>query len=420
MPHNITAESLGLSIGTLVRVTREGRFYKAVTINGEDVTNKIASHTLKNAVRSNKALRLDETKTGGTRWSQVSPVDFDIQNRKQEMGEPEPAELNIATLADNSIGLTNHDDVVNYIQSSVKLKPAKIRISDVWWKFAVRNTVRGKNLLVVGPSGCGKTLLANALKLALNRQDKFFYINVGATQDPRSTLIGNTHYSPDTGTFVSLSYFAQAIQVPNALILLDEISRGHPDASNILMPVLDFTQRYLRVDEKADSETIRVADGVSFILTANVGAEYTGTRILDRALLDRCTMFEMQPLSEEDELENLRFSFPNVEEKYLKSIASIAAKTREEIRGDASKIDTIVSTRMAEEMASMIYDGFSLEEAAETCIYPYFSEAGGAESPRTFMKALVQKFIPTDFDGKKTVNRDKESNDDDKVNTPWG
>jgi len=287
------------------------------------------------------------------------------------------------------------------------------------WKFAVRTVLRGKNMLVLGPSGCGKTLLANALKIALGREDKFFYINLGATQDPRSTLIGNTHFDAKTGTFVALSYFAQAIQVPNALILCDEISRAHPEAGNILMSVLDYTQRYLRVDEKADSETVRVAPGVTFILTANVGSEYTATRTMDRALLDRCTMFEMQPLNRDEELENLRECYGEVEDKTLTAIAEIASKSRVEVKSETPRIDTIVSTRMSEELASAVHDGFTLAEGAEMYIFPFFADAGGAESPRTFMRALVQQYLPSEFDAKKNPYKGGDASANAGRTTPW-
>ena len=45
---------------------------------------------------------------------------------------------------------------------------------------------------MTGPAGCGKTMAAKSLVNALDRPD--FYFNLGATQDPRSTLIGNTHF----------------------------------------------------------------------------------------------------------------------------------------------------------------------------------------------------------------------------------
>ena len=56
-----------------------------------------------------------------------------------------------------------------------------------------------------------------------------------------------------------------------------------------------------------------------------------------------------------------------------------------------------MSSRMTVEMAGLMHDGFSLAEAAEVCIFPFFSEAGGTDSERTFMKQLVQKYLPTDI-----------------------
>jgi len=402
MPHSLSAEELGIPLGTVVKVTKEGRSYRAVTSSGEDVTDKIQSFTLKNAIRANKSIQLEATKTGGTRWHQVALVEFDMAARKIGDADRERSteQLMIAGRSLSEADSYSLESFKETISLAASIKPKKLRISDVWWRFAVRSAMRGQNLLVVGPSGCGKTLLANALKVALHREEKFYYVNLGSTQDPRSTLIGNTHYSPDSGTFVSLSYFANAIQVPNALILLDEVSRAHPEAENILMTVLDHTQRYLRVDEKADSETIRVAPGVAFVMTANVGSEYTATRTMDRALLDRCIMLEMSPLNADDEFENLKYTIPEVEDRFLKSIASIAGATRDEIKSDTAKIDTIISTRMAEEMAALIRDGFTLSESAEVCVYPYYTDAGGAESPRTYMRTLVQRFLPTEFDDK--------------------
>ncbi len=81
------------------------------------------------------------------------------------------------------------------------------------------------------PAGCGKTLAAKALTKGLKRPD--FYFNLGATQDARATLIGNTHFDSKKGTFFAESAFVKAITTPNAVVLLDELSRAHPDAWNI-------------------------------------------------------------------------------------------------------------------------------------------------------------------------------------------
>jgi hypothetical protein len=54
---------------------------------------------------------------------------------------------------------------------------------------------------------------------------------------------------------------------------------------------------------------------------------------------------------------------------------------------------------MTVEMAGLLNDGFNLAEAAEACIYPFFSPAGGNDSERTYMRQLVQKFFSTDSNG---------------------
>jgi MoxR-like ATPase len=217
---------------------------------------------------------------------------------------------------------------------------------------------------------------------------------LGASTDPRSFLIGNTHYDREKGTFFSESAFIKAIQTENAVILLDEISRCHPDGINILMSVLDDIQRYIRLDEKNGSDTIKVADGVCFLATANVGGQYTSTRVMDRALLDRFPVkLEMVTLTVDEEYKLLLKYYPDSDKKMIRSISEICFMTRDSISKEGSKITNFLSTRSAIEMAGLANDGFSLLEIAETAIYPNFSDDGGIESERTFMKQLIQKYI---------------------------
>jgi len=216
---------------------------------------------------------------------------------------------------------------------------------------------------------------------------------MGSTQDPRATLIGNVHFEKSKGTYFSESLFVKAIQTPNAVILLDELSRAHPDAWNILMTVLDQGQRYLRLDEQDGQATINVAEGVTFVATANIGNEYTSTRVMDKALMDRFTIVEMDVLDNVQELELLQYMFPNVDVDNLSAIAEIANTTRVESMSENGKIDTAISTRSSVEMAGLMFDGFQLDEAASVCVYPQFSNDGGVDSERTFVKQLVQKYI---------------------------
>lgn len=286
-----------------------------------------------------------------------------------------------------------HVDVVQFIKNSYNLRPANLIISELKWQYLMRSIIRGKNIMMTGPSGSGKTLAVQSVAKALNDRP-FFYFNLGATTDPRSTLIGNTHYASDRGTFVADALFVQAIQTENAIILMDELTRANPDAWNILITVLDNNQRYLRIDEKPDTPTIKVAKGVTFIATANIGAEYTATRVMDRAMTDRFTaIVEMEPLDMDDEVKLLKMTYPDLDERTVMAIAEIASTTRAQVKSEDPRVTTSISSRLTVEMAGIIYDGFSLQEAAEVCIYPFFSDAGGVDSERTFMKQLVQKYV---------------------------
>jgi nitric oxide reductase NorQ protein len=285
------------------------------------------------------------------------------------------------------------DETVAFIHNSTTIKPNSLFISELKWKFLVRSVMRAKNLMIIGPSGSGKTKAAKCVAETLNRP--FFYFNLGATQDARSTLIGNTHYGKDTGTFFNESVFVKAIQTPDAVILLDEVSRAHPDAWNILMTVLDEEQRYLRLDEHRDTTTINVASGVSFIGTANIGNEYTATRVMDRALMDRFGLLEMDELDKDGMLQLIAIMYPQVPHAELYMIADVIAMIRAEYNSDASKLTSSISTRICVEMAGLAADGFNITEIAEICIYPFFDDAGGIDSERTFIKQIIQKVNPS-------------------------
>ena len=299
----------------------------------------------------------------------------------------------IAAPVDNTSSVevpSDHAEVLNFIHTSYSLKPKMLMMSELKWKYLVRSGVRGKNIMMTGPAGCGKTMAAKSLVNSLDRPD--YYFNLGATQDPRSTLIGNTHFDSKKGTYFSESLFVKAIQTPNAVILLDELSRAHPDAWNILMTVLDYGQRYLRLDEANGTDTIKVADGVTFVATANIGNEYTSTRVMDKALMDRFTIVEMDVLTEEDEGSLLNMMFPSVDSVVLGNVAKIATLTRTESNSETARITSGISTRTTVELCGLLYDGFSLEEAAEVSIYPQYDNTGGVDSERTFVKQIVQKF----------------------------
>tara|TARA_R110000824_G_scaffold247348_1_gene436432 strand:- start:110 stop:520 length:411 start_codon:yes stop_codon:yes gene_type:complete len=113
---------------------------------------------------------------------------------------------------------------------------------------------------------------------------------------------------------------------------------------------------------------------------------------MDKALMDRFTIVEMDVLTEADENELLNYMFPNVDSSVLMSVAKIANLTRVESKSDTARITSGISTRTTVELCGLLYDGFNLEEASEVSIYPQYDNTGGVDSERTFVKQIVQKF----------------------------
>ena len=268
-------------------------------------------------------------------------------------------------------------------------KPDDFIISDLKWKYLTRCINKGKNLMFVGPAGTGKTQIVFKAAEALGKQ--IFYFNLGSTQDVRSALIGNTYFKD--GTYFEESAFVTAIKTPNAVVLLDEISRANPEAWNILMPVLDVNIRKLRLDEKENSPVIDVASGVSFISTANIGFEYTSARMLDRALADRFSVVEMDTLDKEQEINLLHMKCPDINPKISEALCDISFRIKTECERENSKLSSILSTRTLIEAAEMSIDGFNIGEIAELIFYPQYSDEGGTDSERIYIRQLVQKYV---------------------------
>ena len=396
----------------IAKVVQNKSRFNAVDAEGNKVDGISASMRRK-AFDANKALQRAIGKTGRPFWRMVNIEEFvSIDTKSAPTTARDEASMEISEIPEK------HNEIVDFLKNCFSLKPNKLFMNETKWKYLVRSAVRGKNVMMTGNSGCGKTLASKTLAEVLDRP--FYYFNLGATQDPRSSLIGNTHFKKETGTVFSESSFIKAIRTPNSIILLDELSRAHPDAWNILMTPLDPLQRYVRLDESEDSEVVPVADGVTFVATANVGNEYTSTRVMDRALLDRFVTVEMDELDYEEEVQLLKLLYPDADVNMLGVIGEITTHTRKVVKSAEAKITDALSTRSAVEMAGLAYDGFNLIEIAEASIYPHFSDDGGADSERTYMKQFVQKYVQNEDTPEELFSLNPDENQEDAVQrTPY-
>lgn len=312
-------------------------------------------------------------------------VQFDTNEKRYTSSECILASR-IKFIEDDSKNEIKIDNATSFIMSAVENKPNFLQFDKTKWAILARNVYRQSSSLVVGPAGNGKTTVAIEVAKSVGRP--YYVFNLGSTQDPRSALIGSMAYSKEKGTHFIKSNFVKALETENSVIVLDEITRAHPEAFNIILPLLDF-QKTIRIEE--NNEIVNIADGVSFIATANIGMEYTSTRILDRALVDRFIRIDVGFLNKKQESTILTNLYPGLSLMQVNSLTSLADIVRKDLQSESPRVQTHISTRMLINTGGLAADGFSMEDAVKETILPHFESEGGADSERTFVAQAFQK-----------------------------
>lgn len=267
--------------------------------------------------------------------------------------------------------------------------PKQFYVSEENWHTLIYSITNGKNIMLTGPSGCGKSELVWLATQKLETEH-FAAFNMGAMSEPRTSLIGATHFDDARGTWFNQSRFVRTVTKDNSIVLLDEITRSERGAFNILLPLMD-RQGYLAMDESEDACVIQKADNVCFIATANIGMEYTGTDEMDQALKNRFAAIidiDFPPL--ENEIDIVR-SRTGCSFKDAKRLCELALRQREMCRLDGEFI-TQISTRMLIEAGEKCACGFPLEIACKFAIENHFSAEGGMDdSERIRIRQIIQK-----------------------------
>lgn len=267
--------------------------------------------------------------------------------------------------------------------------PKSFYVDPVVWEQILFTMEQGGNVLLCGPSGSGKSELAYIAAKAMQLDIAAF--NFGAMQEPRTALIGATHFDKDKGTWFAESRFVRAVKSQRHAILLDELTRDRgASAHNILLPLLD-RQGYLSLDEHDDAPIVHKGSQVSFIATANIGAEYTGTEALDKALKDRMDIvIEMDWAPKQYEVKILMSRCAGLRAADAAKLVDLAIRQRELAVVDMEFTEQI-STRMLIAAGTRVGQGMKLSSAIDFAIVNHFSSEGGDASERTKIRQIVQK-----------------------------
>ena len=258
---------------------------------------------------------------------------------------------------------------------------------DVWTQLCY-SVSRGKNVMITGPSGCGKSDVTYRVAKAAGREIEPF--NFGAMSEPRTSLIGATHFDRRRGTWFTPSRFVRTITTPGACVLLDEINRCAATRTTFscrCSTPIKATSPWM------SERTLRWSaerHGVTFFATANLGSEYSGTEPIDRALADRFPVVIALDFPPRDkELALLLNRCPGLDSKEAKQLVVLASRQRDLAR--EGEFVGSVSTRSLLAAAEQIAAGVPLLDALQFCVLNRFSPDGGDASERTKLLQIFQK-----------------------------
>jgi len=249
------------------------------------------------------------------------------------------------------------------------IKKDKFWVDRNVWIDLIRHTARGKNILISGESGIGKTELPSLVAKSFGMELKTY--DMAAAQDPIATLLGVHRIDEDGKSKFDVSDFINDISTPN-FILLDELNRAPQHATNILFPLLD-KRRTIKMSLASSSmkRDIPVHPDTVFFATANIGPQYTGTELIDKALEERFVIIDLQSPTPKFE-KALLISKTGISMEIADKIVKITAAAREKFKNDT--VSHNISVRQSLDIASMVADGYDLKNAITRFLTPHFKD----------------------------------------------
>lgn len=262
-------------------------------------------------------------------------------------------------------------EISEAISNGLKPDPKKVKIEgenvtlNGYFKLARgtfeilrHNIEHGVNTMLIGPTGTGKTEVVANLAKAFGLPITIF--DMGTMTDPVMGLVGTHVITVKDGVTSSefrRSRFSEVIQQPG-IVMLDEISRAAAMANNLLFPCLDFRRELPMEYSFHDTTPVPIHPQCVFFSTANMGSQYTGTHKLDRALLDRFMLIEMDSIGKTEIKETLISEIPKLKMSDIDKMIGVFTKINQE--HDEFKITFNLSLRHLKTIAKLVSNGFTI------------------------------------------------------------
>lgn len=293
-----------------------------------------------------------------------------LQEYKKYIGEHVSSDKDTAN--DEPSNSSKKNTFIRKLMSNTVYKKPSVKedgfyVSGDNWFLLIRNILNQVNTMIIGPTGTGKTELVMYACKKIGIPCHVY--DMGSMYDPIAGLLG-VHRLQEGGVSVfDYAKFTKDVSEPG-VILLDELSRAPVTTNNILFPCLD-SRRMLPVEIAGgdDLRSVKVHRECCFIATANVGAEYTGTMSMDRALVGRFFPVELDYMDVSNEVLVLTRRY-GISDMDARLVAGVAANIRDLYK--KQELSCALSTRETLMAAELIADGWRPIKAMELVFLPLF------------------------------------------------